>query len=163
MKKNLTEFERVLNQQLTSRPSKSSNKIPRAALTNREAGLWQILLGGLGKSGRKIETTRLESWAIPGVPDVLVCSESGRFSFWELKAHKGKGKLDLSPHQVSWLSRHSEAPVFIVVRDGSLAISVFAGRDAVDLRMDGVAAVEPLAVFEEPYDWPAFFALTAPI
>ena len=92
-----------------------------------------------------------------------MCSESGRFSFWELKAHKGKGKLDLSPHQVSWLSRHSEAPVFIVVRDGSLAISVFAGRDAVDLRMDGVAAVEPLAVFVEPYDWVEFFSLTVPV
>ena len=92
-----------------------------------------------------------------------MCSESGRFSFLELKAHKGKGKLDLSPHQVAWLSRHSEAPVFVIVSDGALAISVFAGRDAVELRMDGVAAVEPLAVFVEPYDWGTFFSLTAPI
>ena len=160
---NSKELEQVLSRLSTSRPSKSSNKIPRAALTHREAGLWQILLGGLGKSGRRIETTRLESWAIPGVPDVLVCSEAGRFSFWELKAHKGKGKLDLSPHQVSWLSRHAAGPVFVIVRDATLAISVFAGRDAVDLRMDGVAAVEPLAVLEEPYDWAAFFALTAPV
>jgi hypothetical protein len=160
---NSKELERALSQLSTSRPPKSKNTIPKSALTNREAGLWQILLGGLGKSGRKIETTRLESWAIPGVPDVLVCSEAGRFSFWELKAHKGKGKLDLSPHQVSWLSRHAAGPVFVIVRDGALAISVFAGRDAVDLRMDGVAAVEPLAVFEEPYDWVKFFALTAPV
>ena len=163
MKKNSNELEQVLSRLSTSRLEKSRNKIPRSALTNREAGLWQLLRDGLKESGRRIETTRLESWALPGVPDVLLCSESGRFSFWELKAHKGKGKLDLSPHQVAWLSRHSEAPVFVIVRDGALAISVFAGRDAVDLRMGGVAAVEPLAVFVEPYDWPTFFSLTAPI
>jgi hypothetical protein len=44
-----------------------------------------------------------------------------------------------------------------------LAISVFAGSSAVDLRMDGLSAVEALAVFEEPYDWEAFFRLTSPI
>tara|TARA_R110000751_G_scaffold292951_1_gene400393 strand:- start:619 stop:783 length:165 start_codon:yes stop_codon:yes gene_type:complete len=53
--------------------------------------------------------------------------------------------------------------LFIVVRDGSLAISVFAGSDAVDLRMDGPSAVSPLAVFEEPYDWGSFFRLTSPL
>ena len=163
MKKNSNELERALNQLSTSRPQKSTNQMPRAALTNREAGLWQLLRDGLKESGRRIETTRLESWALPGVPDVLMCSESGRFSFLELKAHKGKGKLDLSPHQVAWLSRHSEAPVFVIVRDASLSIRVFSGRDAVELKMDGVAAVEPLAVFDEPYDWLPFFSLTAPI
>jgi len=106
----------------------------------------------------------LESWAIPGVPDVLLCAESGRFSFLELKATKRRaGKIDLSPHQCSWLSRHSGGPCFIIVRDPSLDISVYAGADAVALRMDGVAAVEALAVFQEPYDWEAFFRLTAPV
>jgi hypothetical protein len=28
--------------------------------------------------------------------------------------------------------------------------------------MDGLAAVSPLATFEEPYDWEAFFLLTSP-
>jgi hypothetical protein len=120
-------------------------------------------LKGLKTTGRKIETTRLESWAIPGVPDVLLCSESGVFSFLELKAsRRGAGKIRLSPHQCAWLSRHASGPAFIVVRDGTLDISVFSGSDAVDLRMDGIAAVSPLAVFEEPYNWEAFFRLTSP-
>ena len=107
---------------------------------------------------------RLESWAIPGVPDVLLCSEGGVFSFLELKVTKsGAGKLSLSPHQCAWLSRHTNGPCFIVVRDSSLAISVYGGSDAVDLRMDGLAAVSPLAVFEEPYDWAEFFRLTCPV
>ena len=49
------------------------------------------------------------------------------------------------------------------MRDSSLDISVYAGADAVSLRMDGVAAVSPLAVFKEPYDWKEFFKLTAPV
>ena len=98
------------------------------------------------------------------MPDVLLCSESGVFSFLELKVTKSAtGKLNLSAHQCAWLSRHTSGPAFIVVRDGSLDISVFAGSNAVDLRMDGLAAVPPLAVFEEPYDWPEFFRLTSPV
>jgi len=133
------------------------------ALKNREAGLWRLISDGLKTTGRKIETTRLESWATPGVPDVLLCAENGAFSFLELKVTKGRiGKVDLSPHQVAWLSRHSRANCFIVVRDSSLDISVFAGSTAVDLRMDGLAAVSPLAVLQEPYNWEAFFQLTSP-
>ena len=125
--------------------------------------MWRLISDGLQKSKRKIETTRLESWAIPGVPDVLLCSESGVFSFIELKVAKsGVGKLNLSPHQCAWLSRHSCGPAFIVVRDRSLDIRVFPASAAVDLRMDGLAAVPPLAVFEEPYDWESFFRLTSP-
>lgn len=116
------------------------------------------------QTGRKIETTRLESWAIPGIPDVLLFSESGVFSFMELKVTKGRAnKINLSPHQCAWLSRHSGGLVFVVVRDSSLDISVYAAADAVSLRMDGVAAVEALAVFKEPYDWESFFRLTAPV
>tara|TARA_R110002096_G_scaffold159360_1_gene325181 strand:- start:117 stop:404 length:288 start_codon:yes stop_codon:yes gene_type:complete len=94
----------------------------------------------------------------------LFCSETGVFSFLELKAQKSSvGKVDLSPHQCAWLSRHASGPCFIVVRDSSLDIRVYSGSDAVDLRMAGLAAVEALATFEEPYDWQEFFRLTSPI
>ena len=126
--------------------------------------MWSLILNGLKTTGRKIETTRLESWALPGVPDVLLCSESGVFSLLELKVTKRRaGKISLSPHQCAWLSRHSGGPAFIIVRDSSLDIRVYRGSDAVDLRMDGLAAVSPLAVFEEPYDWESFFRLTSPV
>ena len=147
-----------------SRPKKSKNQMPQGALKNREAGLWRLISDGLKKSERKIETTRLESWALPGVPDVLLCSEGGVFSFLELKVTKGRSnKLALSAHQCAWLSRHSGGPAFIIVRDSSLDIRVYRGSDSVDLRMDGLAAVSPLAVFEEPHDWEAFFRLTSPV
>jgi hypothetical protein len=118
----------------------------------------------LKTTGRKIETSRLESWALPGLPDVLLCSEHGDFSFLELKYTKARaGKVDLSAHQCAWLTRHSHSNSFIVLRDRSLDIRVFAAADAVDLRMGDFTAVEALQVFTEPYDWPGFFELTCPV
>ena len=99
---------------------------------------------------------------MPGIPDALFCSESGVFSFVELKIVRGS-KVELSPHQVSFHSRHAHAPCWIVTRSRDLVIRLYSGSDAVDLRLDGPSAVEALAVFEEPYDWSAFFALICPI
>jgi len=99
---------------------------------------------------------------MPGVPDVLFCSESGVFSFVELKIVRGT-KVELSPHQVAFHSRHAHAPCWIATRSRDLDIRVYHGSNAVALRLDGPSAVEAVAVFEEPYDWSAFFALICPV
>jgi hypothetical protein len=107
--------------------------------------------------------TRLESWATPGVPDVLCCAENGAFSFLELKVlHGSSRKVGLSPHQVAWQTRHGHGNTFVVVRAADLALRVYLGSDGVDLRMDGVDAVEALEIFVEPYDWARFWELTCP-
>ena len=119
---------------------------------------------GLRKTKRKIETTRLESWATPGVPDVLLCSETGQFSFLELKVVKRRAsKDDLSPHQCAWLSRHAHSNSFIIVREPSLAISVFPASYAVDLRLDKFSDARPIQVFEGPYNWEKLFSLICPL
>ena len=80
----------------------------------------------------------------------------------ELKVRHGK-KVKLSAHQVAWLSRHGNSNTFIVIRDPSLDINVYMGSCSVDLCMGDAAAVEALETFsEEPYDWEAFWRLTAP-
>lgn len=147
-------------------------KVPKRSL-NRESGLWGLLHAGMKKTGRRIEHTRLESWAVPGVPDVLLCSEAGIFSMLELKALPTKSQLSkplhLSPHQCAFASRHAHAPVFIVVRDSNFELLVFDSSSAVDLRLDGCAAVEALQIFSPThsqgtaYDWDAFFRLTSPV
>ena len=111
---------------------------------------------------RRIESTRLESWATPGVPDVVLCAENGEFCFLELKIAKHK-KIDLSPHQCAWLSRHAHANCWIITRDSSLDICCYRGADVVDLRMGGVAAVEAVAIFSEDYDWEKFYTLICPL
>ena len=81
----------------------------------------------------------------------------------ELKVIHGKStKVALSPHQVSWQTRHGHSNSFVVVRGSDLAISVYMGADSTSLCMDGIDAVEALEVFEEPYDWKKFWGLTAP-
>jgi Holliday junction resolvase len=113
----------------------------------------------LEKVNRKVETTRIENWSVPGVPDVLCCNERGDFSFLELKIVK-KGRIKISAHQVSWLARHSHARCFIVTRSSNMDIDVYYGSSAVDLCVDRTSAVESLATFEKPYDWQTFWSLT---
>ncbi len=161
-RRNLNEFETLMNRLSQSKPSKSKNQMPTKAL-NREAGLWKLLSDGLRKTKRKIETTRLESWATPGVPDVLLCNEDGLFSFIELKVVKRRAsKVDLSPHQCAWLSRHGHSSSFVVVREPNLNINVFAAADVVDLRLEKFSDCEPIEVFGNPYDWEEIFRLLSP-
>jgi hypothetical protein len=131
---------------------------------NRESGLWKTIKEAIPKTGRKIETTRLESWATPGVPDVILCSEKGNFSFLELKVvNRRASKVALSAHQCAWATRHAQAAVFIVVKEPSLSISVFPASSVVDLRLNSFSSVSPLSVFPVPYDWEVFFRLTCPV
>jgi len=95
---------------------------------------------------------------------VLLCNERGAFSFMELKVVKRRAsKVDLSPHQCAWITRHAHGSVFVVVREPSLAISIFGAATAVDLRMDKFSTLSPLALFEEPYNWDDFFRLICPL
>ena len=122
-----------------------------------------MLTTGLKTSNRTLELTRLESWATPGVPDVLCCAEDGSFSFIELKVIHGKSrKVALSAHQVSWQTRHGHANTFIVVRSSDLALRVYLGAHSADLCMDGIGSVEAVETFLEPYNWQKFWQLTAP-
>jgi hypothetical protein len=78
---------------------------------------------------------------MPGIPDVLLCDDSGLFHLVELKATAGNA-VDLRPHQVAWLSRHAEASVWVVVRKVATEIRpqkmyLYHGRDAMDLKMAG--------------------------
>ena len=146
----------------------------------RESQLWRMLSDGIKKTGRNIQATRIESYGVPGIPDVLLASEEGGFSWLELKSTKGHGRVNLSPFQVSWMTRHKHCPqVFIlllapVVLDNSLTgrtyvssrlgLHLFPAAAATDLRIEGSASTESMAVFEGPtYDWDLFFAMTCPL
>tara|TARA_R110000796_G_scaffold51445_2_gene121340 strand:- start:477 stop:878 length:402 start_codon:yes stop_codon:yes gene_type:complete len=116
----------------------------------------------LGKSKKKIEHTRLETWAMPGVPDVVLCDESGGFHFVELKS-TANNAVDLRPHQVSWLSRHKHASTWILVlriadrgtrtkAPTPESILLYRGSDAMDLKFDGLK-VDPVYCSDGKADW----------
>ena len=121
---------------------------------------------GMEKSKRNIRATRLETWAMPGVPDVVLCDELGNFHFVELKATAGNA-VDLRPHQVAWLTTHGHGSVWVLVRKQKTKNApeqtyLFAGGDAVDLKMEGLT-VEPIHHGEGRADWTAILSLICPI
>ena len=134
------------------------------------------------RTGRDLKATRLETWAMPGVPDVVLCDESGKVHFIELKATAGNA-VDLRPHQVAWLTNHGHASVWVMVKkrptkNAPEQLFVYRGSGAVDLRMEGLnGSVEP-AYHEESasgpargrpkesfaggFDWDAIFSVICP-
>jgi hypothetical protein len=119
----------------------------------------------LTKSSRKITATRLETWAMPGVPDVLLCDEDGDFHFVELKATGGKA-VELRPHQVAWLSNHAHASVWVLVLKKKTKtlpqrVLLYPGSAAMDLKLEGMA-VEPLFECEGDPDWETILGLISP-
>lgn len=111
---------------------------------------------GLSKTTRTWTATRLETWALPGVPDVLFCDEAGAFHFVELKATAGRA-VELRPHQVSWLCSHARASAWVAVQkletlNEPKQFFLFHASKAVDLRMEGLK-VEPDYHSVWPPDW----------
>jgi hypothetical protein len=144
----------------TSRQSQAQRKLARAE-RNKESLLWKKIKDGVKHASAPLEATRLESWSIPGLPDVLLYN-GARFSLLELKVVKRGSRVHVSPHQVAWHMRHDGSPCFFVVRCPELNIHVFAGGCAARLGSGSFLDVPPLGIFEEPYDWASFFDLTAP-
>ena len=74
-----------------------------------ESKLWQMVRKNLPD----IHWTRLESWAMPGVPDCYGILE-GTSVFVELKVTKGN-KIRFSPHQIAFHVQHPKN-TFILVK-----------------------------------------------
>ena len=134
----------------------------------REAGFWKLFREAMKKraKARKLNWTRLETWAMPGVPDIVIQDASGNFHFIELK-HTGSNAVDLRPHQVSWLSKHSHGSVWVLGRQQRTNMDepkllLFAGSDAVGLKMEGLTKIEPIFECDSPFNWDALLDLICP-
>jgi len=121
----------------------------------------------LKRTRPKILPTRLESWALPGVPDVMLCDEKGNFHLVELKFCNGN-KVGLRPHQVSFLTRHQHASVWVLVKhqkinEKDFRIILYKGEEAVNLVMDGIKGSQKTAEFKGPFiDWESVFNTISP-
>ena len=116
------------------------------------------------KRARSWTATRIESWAVPGVPDVDVCDEHGRFHKIELKS-TASDKVGLRPHQVSYMTRHQHASCWILVRktltEGGHAVFLYHARQAVDVWAEG-CKVRPVLRLDSPVDYDVLFDTISP-
>jgi len=120
----------------------------------------------LKQSTRTWTPTRLETWAMPGIPDVLLCDDKGLFHFVELKV-TSRQAVDLRPHQVAWLTKHNNASCWVITlkkkaKTRPQKIYLHQGRDAMDLKMDGLKT-PALYWAEDGIDWETIFNLISPI
>ena len=83
----------------------------------KESDLWKLLK----KNTPEIRWTRLESWAAPGVPDVIGYHDSCGLFMVELKLARGP-KVVFSPHQILWHQTHQKRN-FILVGQAEVASS----------------------------------------
>ena len=134
----------------------------------RERQLWKNLRDGTKKERPGISLTRLETWATPGVPDVMACDEAGRFHLVELK-HTGTAIVELRPHQVAFLTAHRRASVWLLVRRlhthenrETSELFLYRGGQALDVRMNGLH-VEPALYWTYPFDWAELWGLISPL
>ena len=114
---------------------------------------------------RNWKLTRLETWATPGVPDVLLLDEAGCFHLIELKFTDGNG-VSLRPHQVSFLSTHKSGNVWLLVKQQranqkGYRVYLYGGDSAVNVAMDGLQT-EPRCLLEDPVDWEKLFEAISP-
>ena len=129
--------------------------IPRQA-TQTESIVWQDFKKALNKNVKIRSYTRLETWAMPGVPDVVFCDLDGNFHFVELKSVSGS-VVKLSPHQVSWLTKHSHASVWVIAKKKATKtkkaeIFLYHASQAVDVSFDGLSVAPKHKSNCEDYD-----------
>ena len=139
-------------------PKKTQTPLPSESRT------YQDLRKSLISKRSELRLTRLETWAQPGIPDLLVCDHHGRFHFIELKVSKGR-KVNLSPHQIAWLTNHNHASAWIIVRHrhkGDERLSLYHAKQAMSLKERGLDTAARRYV-ENKKEWHTLFDLIAPM
>ena len=122
-----------------------------------ESKLWKKLKQNAAHTG--VIWTRLESWALPGVPDLHGIVDG--HAFWvELKVHRLKSFkfVQLRPHQIAWQTQYvsQKGNVWNLVEQPSAgSLNLFHGKRALIIGESSVDN-EPLTpdyMTTAPYDW----------
>ena len=103
-----------------------------------EAKLYQKIK----RDWKEFSFNRLENTSLLGTPDVLVSNTSGHFFTIELKVTKGY-KLQFSPHQIAFHSRHNQNTFILAKTTGPCSsntspISMFHGHRITELVTSGL-------------------------
>jgi len=115
-----------------------------------ESKLWQLIK----KNTPSIAWNRIETTTIMGFPDLVGCHKDCGFFTVELKV-SNRGKIKLSPHQISWNYSHAlkGGRCFILATPlEQSTLNIYGGFMVRELSLNA-NEVEPLAMFHKPFDW----------
>jgi hypothetical protein len=131
--------------------------------TTPEARLSRRVRIALQEHGCAVE--RIENRVNLGVPDMLV-GIGPRFVMLELKALTRGLAVELRPHQIAFLTRHSRAgrPCFVLVHDAGSTrrpsmLHLYSGSQALELAEIGIRAAPIMSWPDREIDWPALVEL----
>ena len=116
-----------------------------------ESSFWRQIKTGL--SSTDVVCTRIENSSTQGIPDLLLLDRQNQFHLIELKVAKGN-KVLLSPHQVSFATRHKDARSWLVVKKDDTVYLYRAGQ-AIEVSEDGIRCPAH-GTFTKPIDWSHF-------
>ena len=131
-----------------------------------EAAFYQQLRTAAKKVRPQLSLTRIENSVGQGIPDLMICDERGLFHFVELKFCKANA-VRLSPHQVSWLTRHRHSSSWILVKQHQNwgkkpVVLLYRADQAIAVKTDGLKT-DPVYEGTNPFDWSALLDLITPI
>ena len=110
-----------------------------------ESKVWIQFKTAVKKLQPDWKLTRLETWSLPGVPDVLLLDHKSTFQLVELK-YTRTNAVRVSPHQVSFLSNHADGLVWLLVKKDPISAPaqyyLYRGESVMDVAMEGLT-VEP--------------------
>ena len=116
-----------------------------------ESSFWKQIKTGLASTDAIC--TRIENSSTQGIPDLLLLDRQSQFHLIELKVAKGN-KVLLSPHQVSFATRHAGARSWIVVKKDD-TVYLYRSDQAIAVFEDGIRCPAH-GTFTKPIDWSHF-------
>jgi Holliday junction resolvase len=91
-----------------------------------------------------------------GVPDVLILDSGGKWHMVELKTTASM-RVDITPHQVAFLTKHARGSCWIAIKLTSATgheVFLYRGDQAVDVKLEGLRA-RPAKHFSNPVNYRA--------
>ena len=127
-------------------------------MNQTESGFWKRLKKRLEASYEQPVVTRVENSSTPGIPDLILCDSKKNIHLIELKVTKGN-KVNISPHQVSFATRHHSARVWMLIEKQSTDQNkcyLYRSNSVMKLAELGINAVQPDLIFDLVQDMEIF-------
>lgn len=122
-----------------------------------ESSFWKRLKKRI-ESEPGLVATRIENSSTPGIPDLLICDRKKNLHLIELKVCLGN-KVNLSPHQVSFATRHQCARVWVLAEKQNApgpACYLYRSNSVLQLASSDIKTTAPDLIFDLKTDFKNF-------